>query len=505
MKKPLKILVSFIKRLDILGNPPELTHQGRSNYSTLTGGLLSICVIIPATVCFIVFLLNWYSTSSPLVIEQKEYFSEYPEYNLYDMKFLYTFGLSCNNVFINAADHTKYINVQLTVETVSVSTDLQFGMKSKSFNFIPCATPGLSEYYPEFLENNLTKGFFFQYSICLNATLNDRKDLIVKGRNGDAYFNSITYKITPCISTSLIKCIPIQDTDRYIFVAGIVEYSFTPTVYSNPLKRIPTYDQYYYLSMSQTLEVNQMLESVSIFDKRYDFLSEIFRDSYISIFKTSNQYYPRSGSDSSLIEIKISSSGSMRTILRQYEMLIDTLGNMGGIFEIFTFIALMLYCCRSAFYTRFLRREIVHHDINELTKYFPKMKTKEIYSLIDCMIDRRKDGNKLLNDMNQLDLLLRVTMKPYLRTLIPLVLIKEEQKKINSSPTELFLKGIEYTSENKMSFQAAIKILNKEMENEDRPEIEKQMSSYIFKHLAENEEESEFLKIFSGEKIGFKF
>jgi len=429
-----------------------------------------------------------------MITETKGFSSEYPEHNLYDMQYFSYLTLQCSgNLFVVAEDVPKYARIEMLAKKTTLDEDLNASEISKSFTYVACSTKGIEDFYSKLEETTLSKKLFDRYSICLNVTSEDREWLSVEGKSSDSKSSSITITMNPCSPGNGVECKSDEEIGTCALIPAKIQYSFDPSNYKSPVKRMSTFDDYIVLDLLGGKYVSYYLERVEIINNRIDFWGDTESISYLDIFETIQNNFRRDSDDSPLVTITLASSGSVRRIQRQYTMMIDTIGNMGGVFQICCFIALTLYWCKNSMYATYMRREVMHHDIEELSKYFPSKSKKEIQNLIDDMIDHRKDANNTMSDMNQLDLLLRAILKPHHRALIPLVLLKEEEikkkraerKKTDSN--QLLFEGV-FLSQERMNFKSAYNLVKKDIGKADCPEIQKLVGQYLVHRLKDTME-----------------
>lgn len=489
MKTSFKRTGEILSKFDFLGNKFEFTHQGRGNHSTWLGGLLSILVIATTTFFVIVFFSKWYDTSSPMITEVREFVAEYPENNLYDMKYFSYYTLFYQNQPVPPEEIPRFLRIGLSSYKVRMDENFQFYNESRDFNYVACSEPWISGFYSNLEETNISKRIFDNYSICLNFTRSDREFLAVKGRVIDEQFSSIAIKISPCQPGDGIECMPADTLPSCYLIRANIRYSFDPSNFNTPIKRISTFEDKLTIDPSRITDTRNNIGLVEIYDNRYDMIGDSLKESYLEVVK-SNTFTFDKYDESPYAIIQFFSSGSIRKIYREYVMLLDTLGNIGGVFDIFMFIALTLYWCKDSMYKTFMREELFNQDLEDISRFFPSMKRNEMVGLIDDMIENRKDANQFMSDLNQLELLLKAILKPQHRALIPLVLLKEEEKKNNllvqqQNPIQILFKGI-MTSLEKMNYASAYNLTQQELDSDSCSEAQCLIDKYLLRRLKDS-------------------
>ena len=137
----------------------------------------------------------------------------------------------------------------------------------------------------------------------------------------------------------------------------------------------------------------------------------------------------------------------------------DTLGNVGGIFEIVFFTAAILYCCYKDRARNYYLQKIVHHkDPHEYTSVFGDEKKQEVSIAMEEMIAEQQDAGRLTKKLVSFGAIESSILRPCHKVLSPLVslaenLQREELKKnIKENPTLLLAQGVKLSEEN-MSFE----------------------------------------------------
>jgi len=122
------------------------------------------------------------------------------------------------------------------------------------------------------------------------------------------------------------------------------------------------------------------------------------------------------------------SSGITIEIIRSYTKVIDVLGNVGGIFEIFSFAGLLIYCFwKDKMFKHYLHSKLIHHDMKEFAKYFPNAKCREIEKMLDQLVEQQMDATTIIRKINEFSFILRGSIKPYHKALIPLASALEKK------------------------------------------------------------------------------
>ena len=111
-------------------------------------------------------------------------------------------------------------------------------------------------------------------------------------------------------------------------------------------------------------------------------------------------------------------------------MMLDTLGNVGGIFEIMFFVFGIFYCCykdyaRSKYLQRIVHKRSTHEYQNILGTKSQKLMSEKMEELIE----EHQDADKLTTSLLHLNVIEQAMMKPCHRVLSPLFSIVEKVEK----------------------------------------------------------------------------
>lgn len=93
------------------------------------------------------------------------------------------------------------------------------------------------------------------------------------------------------------------------------------------------------------------------------------------------------------IEFNLESSNEERIFERKYTLLLDTLGDIGGIFELMSFIGAIFYFAYKKYaYDLFMRRELLIHSEDHYSQYLAGYSPKKIVKAMNQVIASQKDA-----------------------------------------------------------------------------------------------------------------
>lgn len=111
-------------------------------------------------------------------------------------------------------------------------------------------------------------------------------------------------------------------------------------------------------------------------------------DSVNEIFSNNCQPY---------ISFNWEASNEERVLERKYIMILDTLGDVGGIFEIMIFIGgIMYFFYKERAYHNFMKKELLKESGDHYKAYFKDIERKELLDSMNNLLRIQKDANRVL-------------------------------------------------------------------------------------------------------------
>ena len=319
--------------------------------------------------------------------------------------------------------------------------------------------------------NQFTK----QFALCLNVT--DTKNYWVTGMLPELTHRTLKIGLYPCSLSDSSKCATKDEIYSLELYQGKTSISFDPSEYSTPIKRIPGFEERGLIDPSLVILKTSLLQMNEVWDSRYDLVPPTFIDSYISVYETVTAIKTRdptvltctlqSIEDETCLlylGLEIKASSSNLRIDREYNKVLATLGDIGGIFEILCFLAGIIYAYRkNMLYHEYMRKKLFQQDHEEYSKFVGKDK-REVFKIMNSSIETQKDATDMLNRISSFKIIETIVMKPYHKALVPLFELKREkrkQEKIQNAKKDnrtLLAEGVK-NAENHMSLEQAFKEL----------------------------------------------
>lgn len=184
-------------------------------------------------------------------------------------------------------------------------------------------------------------------------------------------------------------------------IFAFTEFSFDPSNLRNPITRIPNSDFSFEITPSTYIYGTNILKKTEVIDSKIDFFNNFKRDEFydfeyrqvLSKLRDGNDRYC-TPANAAILEcdpyffLEFRAGGTTVTLERRYRKLLDTLGDIGGVFEIMIIIgSLMFMGCRDRFYREDMRRIFFGGTDKEVKNILKNAKVKNVNSKIDSVID----------------------------------------------------------------------------------------------------------------------
>ncbi len=496
-----KNISNLLKSVDILGSEFQLTHEKRDRYATILGGIVSIFIFWILGVAFLTFLYDLFDSSSPQVLETIEASLIYPKYSLFDNKQVLFIALSQNDVLLGKDDLLKYITPKIRV-TEHTNVDNLLSSKDTLFEFVEC-TQADKTLYSEFISDQKIAAFMEKYGYCVRIDAPEK--FFVEGKISTGNYTSAMMEIFPCSLENQASCVDPSTTTVHI---GKITRGFNPSKYGNPLELLATFEEDIRIDASLAPFATQSITKIEVFDDRIDFFPNIARAESVELTKPI--YYTKTRDSTQLyctsdqiinnechhyFYIETRSSGNSHNIIRIYIKFIDTLGNIGGVSQVLILLGVLMYMlCKDRMYNSYMRKSIMQKGIEEYRPFFNGKSDKEIYSLVDQMIDEKKDANRVLEQINYAEIMMDQILTQQHHALIPLMLMQIEEdrrEQLAKQKNDFFLsimQGIKSIGE-KPSLDAALKQIKDRVEKNEGTDFEKRLDRYFLSILLPSDEE----------------
>ena len=399
MKKILRFSANKIKDTDRLGDQFYLTQENRPQYSTLIGGILSIIATILGTAIIILFIIAYFDNTSPELSEIYRRTELYPKFDLYNEKFNTGFIVKSGKELVPPQILSKYVTfkyVTFSLDSVGSTAEEKFTF----FDMIPCVNADKKLYsFP--LSYPPIKGVFAGFGMCLD--IKDPSSYIVRSSASIRPYQRVAIYVFPCSLPNPANCASPADFLGLSILFVKSNVAFDPTNFKKPISVSVDSDLLLAFDITQSYSWEGSFRKNEIWDERIDFIGEQFKESYIDFETVFTRGIARPAAQLACTTQQIISSlcapyfvfdfksgNQLKKIKRTYKMVLDTLGNMGGIFEITFSLAAVLYCCYKERARNNYMHTIVHHrPTNEYTKYFDEEDKKLVSDSMVDMIERQ--------------------------------------------------------------------------------------------------------------------
>lgn len=194
-----------------------------------------------------------------------------------------------------------------------------------------------------------------------------------------------------------------------------------------------------------------VLRQNEVVDSKFDFLPPISRSEYYDVeyrnfLSTSRKAVSkfcatdvfRQSNCPPLFYLEMRAGGTKRTFERQYRKLLETLGDMGGVFEIMVFIGSTFYCIfHDRFYKKYIRDIYLGQSREEIFQIFKKTSHNQLEARIDKIVEQQYEVKNILTLLASTQIFIDTFLKDYHKALVPMLILakntgdkKKEGKKL---------------------------------------------------------------------------
>ncbi len=318
------------------------------------------------------------------------------------------------------------------------------------------------------------------YGLCVTL---DKSEATISGRLSDDLFEMAQFEILPCSLPS--GCANFEEVKRLSFFFATMKPTINLLNYSSPVKFDFYGDDYYYLNPDSTQSFNKKIMKNFIQDSRSYFFPSVVREPFTSIERQITTSLSRSREELSCTAEQITdlkcppyflfefqAGGKTSTVIRNYQGIIETLGDVGGIREIvFTFFYLIYHFYNQSQAERLLAEKIFNFKPGvKIVKQQPlgiskigaknhenqpvapnrssksdSHATDRDWSSADAIphtvfkkavgrIEQKLDVVSIVKELQTLDVIVRFLLKDYHRSLIPVVALNLDANEKKTDP-----------------------------------------------------------------------
>lgn len=275
-------------------------------------------------------------------------------------------------------------------------------------------------------------------------------------------------------------------------------------------KQNPTYfylnsNEEYALNIESRLSTKKILRNVQINDDDIDFYGNYLVKSYSEVDESITVRNPRESSTktnqcknqnttdidtglyasrcSAFLDMKIYSGNRILTVNRDYPFLIDTLGDLGGFFDLVILVSILIFgFCTSRSYEKDMRRSILLKSARKYNLSMPNLTRGEVVSLMDDVLEDAQDGISFFKKMIKNEVLEKVIFKKHHEVLLPLALMLEKKIEQESEISEEQL--LEYEAEHPSIFE-----VNHDEEQEHIKGYNVERKVHLFRKIDQDEKD----------------
>ena len=380
----------FLHKIDLFGKEIELYYKGASKKSTLFGRILTILFLMIYLLFFVYKVIRMLLKIDVTFYEFQAYTGEVPSIKLSNENFYGGFALANADTLLPFIDPTIY-NIQAFYR----SGKRVNGVWNWSIKQVPLEICQLEKFSPKYQDLFKDKPLSSMY--CPKEI-----DFTLEGHTTYDTYSLFYIGFYPCVNTSTFKiCKPSAEIDRYLkktYVSfKMQDIELTPQVFDEPtILRGKEVSSPAWKSLYQN--INSYFKVVSIETDNdvlgFEALSDIKIKKYLkydsaiilSHINEENTY--RYGQP--LCDVTIQLAEQILTIKRTYTKLVEVLGDVGGLMEVFlAFFKLINELITGLLYKKSLVNHLFNFNLEKkvvVIKEQHKFKSNDIFDGEDVKI-----------------------------------------------------------------------------------------------------------------------
>lgn len=350
-------LTKVLSRCDILGSELNFKYGHDNTFKTNIGGFFSILVLAALIFTFYDAVYRLIDTEKPEVSMSSTVSSHYPEMDLYQDQFSFAVGSYKQPNIVEVEELYRYVTpvaIVIRQDFVEVSSGVTPITYADIVDFIPCKDLEDKHSIEPFLQTSQLRVITEKYGLCPNIT----KDTgwKVAGKFNEPPNRLLKLEFFPCSLSNKDDCATEEEFYDFEIQLGIIRRGFNPGDFDNPAQTIPSYDRGVYVNPGQTKHYHLYMQTNEIWDDYKEFQDETLKKRYYSISSERMDVNSRDTSVmhcttaeiksltcSPMLVVRIWSSGKKSKIIRRYNKIVQTMGEMGGNAEILFILGSVVY------------------------------------------------------------------------------------------------------------------------------------------------------------------
>ena len=356
----------FLHKIDLFGKEIELYYKGASKKSTLFGRILTILFLMIYLLFFVYKVIRMLLKIDVTFYEFQAYTGEVPSIKLSNENFYGGFALANADTLLPFIDPTIY-NIQAFYR----SGKRVNGVWNWSIKQVPLEICQLEKFSPKYQDLFKDKPLSSMY--CPKEI-----DFTLEGHTTYDTYSLFYIGFYPCVNTSTFKiCKPSAEIDRYLkktYVSfKMQDIELTPQVFDEPtILRGKEVSSPAWKNLYQN--INSYFKIVSIETDNdvlgFEALSDIKIKKYLKYDSAIILSHINEHTDyqygQPLCDVTVQLAEQTLTIKRTYTKLVEVLGDVGGLMEVFlAFFKLINALITGLLYEKSLVNHLFHFDLEK--------------------------------------------------------------------------------------------------------------------------------------------
>lgn len=188
-----------LKHFDILGNAYQPTFQGNSKHSSLTGGCISVGVLIVTFSIIAIYIHEYFDYTSPEVVETTIKSKTFPVFDLYAKGFSPLIHIRKGGEPLHIDVIPRYITIAASLNSLVFNPVTEkIEQKVIQIPVKPCSLLENVSLMRNYTLDERTRPFVDKYSYCMDITDEFKDEFYIENSVLDVPFRNFGLMVMPC-------------------------------------------------------------------------------------------------------------------------------------------------------------------------------------------------------------------------------------------------------------------------------------------------------------------
>ena len=314
--------------------------------------------------------------------------------DLYKERVIYPIALTRDLEIIDPYEASRYLTIRVAISKYYLADPVN---NINSYEVIldapykPCKDLENKKWLEDFNAKGFENVVNLTYAYGLCPDLDGQEDkLKVEGKFEDPPYIHARVYIGPCSLPSRSQCKTLEEMTSTTVVIATPKKMFDFSNKKNPLKTVLQLDKEYSIDATRLKVMNYNSKRVRVYDDSWDFFEPVFKleYSYFELDYMDSSEYPKAfgycqggelndfinGRCPTYILLLFIATGDLTKITRSYPKVLDSVGQIGGVAEIFMVVGALIYASyNTKRLSRYLRVKLFGKDfVKDCSKFLYK-------------------------------------------------------------------------------------------------------------------------------------